>query len=110
MAHKIPLERKIYLRRFPFTSLLVRLHLPAERRTFRPAGMAGMKEQLTFVVLKADQSFTERLQMSNTWRGANGFSAAKLSWIIVSTMLVQISHHLFVLCPQTAEKCPLRAI
>lgn len=30
----------------------------------------------------------------------NGFSAGILSWIIVSIMLVQITHHLFVLCPQ----------
>lgn len=28
----------------------------------------------------------------------NGFSAGILNWIIVSTMLAQISHHLFVLC------------
>ena len=30
----------------------------------------------------------------------NDFSAGILIWIIVSTMLVQISHHLFVLCLQ----------
>lgn len=30
----------------------------------------------------------------------NSFSAGILNWIIVPTMLVQISHHLFVLCLQ----------
>ncbi len=33
----------------------------------------------------------------------NGFSAGILIWIIVSTMLVQISHHLFVLCRNGTE-------